>query len=277
MNKRDFEQTLVLIKPDALRNSLTGYILSQLSEAHTGLRFAATKVVGVSEMLAKQHYAEHRGKPFFHALVSYIMGAEHYAVEDEWKRRVVAIVFQGPDAVKKIRSIVGPTNPHSAREVKPGSIRALGTVVPVRDKTGAVIGERMDNLIHASATDEEAEREIKLWFKPNDIPPLMRAYATQESTEHYYVRSGRLVTTYALGSICVLAPGDVGWESDLAALRMLHKGEPSPCPLETVIAKYLINDRRELKPSARPKKEKWLWKAVDLVGSGVRRLMALAK
>ena len=62
MDNKKLEQTLVLIKPDALKNSLTGYVLSQLSEFHTGLRFAGAKIVNVSTMLADEHYAEHRGK-----------------------------------------------------------------------------------------------------------------------------------------------------------------------------------------------------------------------
>ena len=65
MSNVETTQTLVLIKPDALKNSLTGYVLSQLSEFHTHLRFAGTKVVRVTEMLAEEHYAEHKGKPFF--------------------------------------------------------------------------------------------------------------------------------------------------------------------------------------------------------------------
>jgi nucleoside-diphosphate kinase len=251
MSSKDLEQTLVLIKPDALRNSLTGYILSQLSEYHSGLRFAATKVIHVSRMLAEQHYAEHIGKPFFPALLSYISGAEHYP-EDASKRRVVAIVFQGPDAVHKIRDIVGPTNPHRAREQKPGCIRSLGTVVPVKDSSGAIIGDRMDNLIHASATDAEAEREIKLWFRPTDFPPLMQAYQVEESSDHYYVKGKSLTTTYSPGSICVMAPGDVGWASDILTLRHVHKCETAGCPLETVIAKYLINDRRNMPLSETP-------------------------
>jgi nucleoside-diphosphate kinase len=242
-SNKDFEQTLVLIKPDALRNSLTGYILSQLSEYHSGLRFAATKVIHVSKMLAEQHYAEHVSKPFFPALLSYITGKEHYR-DEEWKRRVIAIVFQGPGAVAKIRGIVGPTNPHKAREEKPGCIRALGTVVPIKDNSGAVIGERMDNLIHASATDPEAEREIKLWFRPSDFPPLMQAYPVEESNEHYYVKDKMLSTTHTPGSVCVLAPGDVAWASDIKALTQIQHNEPPCCPLECVIAKYLINDRR---------------------------------
>ncbi|MBD3243796.1 MAG: hypothetical protein GF331_24605 [Chitinivibrionales bacterium] len=244
MMDKELEQTLVLIKPDALRNSLTGYVLSQLSEFHSGLRFAAAKVAQVSTVLARQHYAEHVDKPFYPALQDYITGVAHYP-DDAWKRRVVAFILQGPDAVRKIREIVGPTNPHSARDEKPGCIRALGTVVPVKGPGGEVVGQRMDNLIHASATDDEAEREIKLWFKPNDIPPLMRAYEVEESDEHYYVKDGRLDTSHTPGSLCVLAPGDVAWQSDLAALRALHAGKESPCPLDAVVAKYLINDRRD--------------------------------
>jgi nucleoside-diphosphate kinase len=69
MDSKDHEQTLVLIKPDALKNSLTGYVLSQLSEFHTGLRFAGMKVVRVSKILAEEHYAEHRGKVFYPSLL----------------------------------------------------------------------------------------------------------------------------------------------------------------------------------------------------------------
>ena len=75
MNQEKVEQSLVLIKPDALKNSLTGFLLSQLSEFHTGSRFAAAKIVQVSRMIAEQHYAEHQGKAFYPALLDYIMGS----------------------------------------------------------------------------------------------------------------------------------------------------------------------------------------------------------
>jgi len=241
MNSGELEQTLVLIKPDALKNSLTGYVLSQLSEFHTGLRFAAAKIVHVSRMLAEEHYAEHRGKVFFQSLLDYIMGCSHYP-DEPWKRRVIALVYQGPDAVKKIRAISGPTNPHEARLKKPGCIRALGTVVPVRDDTGAVLDERMDNLIHASASGEEAEREIKLWFKPTDIPPLMRAYPTEVSQEHYYFKNNSLYLSHKPDSVCLLAPGNVAWASDLAILRAIAQGTTPPGTLQSVAAKYLINE-----------------------------------
>ena len=222
MNQGKSEQTLVLIKPDALKNSVTGILLSQLSEFHTGSRFSAAKIVQVNRMLAEQHYAEHKGKVFYPALIDYIMGNAHYP-DDPWKRRVIAIVYLGPDALQRIRNVAGPTNPHIAREKNPGCIRALGTMVPIKDETGHVISERMDNLIHASATHADAEREIKLWFEPCDIPPLMRAYPTEVCEEHYYLKKGELCDTHEQSSICLLAPGDIVWRSDLEILRSCRK------------------------------------------------------
>ena len=244
MRNTELAQTLALIKPDALKNSLTGYVLSQLSEFHTGLRFAGAKVVHVTRMLAEEHYAEHRGKVFFDSLVDYIRGRLHNPNEP-WKQRVIAIVYQGPNAVEHLREVVGPTNPHFAREQKPGSIRSLGTIVPLTDPAGMVIGERWDNLIHASATAEEAEREIKLWFKPNDIPPHMRTYPTQQSKGHYYFREYRIFTRYEPGSICLFAPGDVGWESDLLVLDAICQEQSPAYSLQAVAAKYLTNMTEE--------------------------------
>ena len=136
------------------------------------------KIVCVSTILAEEHYVEHIGKKFFPSLLDYIRGYIHNP-DDASARRVIAIVYQGPDAVKRIRDLAGPTNPHDARDKRPGCIRALGTLAPIKDANGVVIDQRMDNLIHASATDEEAQREIKLWFKPHDIPPAMHCYATE--------------------------------------------------------------------------------------------------
>ena len=244
MEQPNLESTLVLIKPDALKNSLTGYVLSQLSEFHTGLRFAGAKIVHVSAMLASEHYAEHRGKFFFPSLIDYIQGRLHYAKE-AWKRRVIAIVYQGPQAVAKLRELSGPTNPHKARDERPGCIRSLGTVEVLRDASGKVLGERMDNLIHASANAADAEREIKLWFRPSDIPPAMHPYPTELSQSHYYFKDGKLHDKFAPGRVCVLATGDLGWKSDLDALALLLAGQSSPIPVESVVAKYLINEHQE--------------------------------
>jgi len=240
MRGNELDQTLVLIKPDALKNSLTGYVLSQLSEFHTGLRFAGTKVVHVTEILAEEHYAEHREKVFFPSLIEYLRGNIHYPGEPH-KQRVIAIVYQGSHAVEKVRDIAGPTNPHLAREQKPGCIRSLGTVVPLKNAGGEVIGERMDNLIHASATYEEAEREIKLWFRPVDIPPFMRVFATQRCEAHFYYKDNRLFTSYEPDSVCVFAPGDAVWESDLDVLQSIYQGSTTHRSLQSVVAKYLTN------------------------------------
>lgn len=244
MEQKDIEQTLVLIKPDALKNSLTGYVLSQLSEFHTGLRFAAAKIVNVSTMLAGEHYAEHRQKFFFASLLDYIQGRLHYP-NDPFKRRVIALVYQGPNAVLKVRELCGPTNPHKARDERPGCIRSLGTVELLKDKDGKPLGERMDNLIHASANAADAEREIKLWFRPNDIPPAMHPYPTDTSKAHYYFKDGKLFDSYDAGRVCVVATGDLGWKTDLDALAAILRGQPSQVSLESVVAKYMINEHQE--------------------------------
>lgn len=243
MPSQELEQTLILIKPDALKNSLTGYLLSQLSEFHTGLHFAGTKVLQVHQMLASEHYAEHTEKVFFPALLEYITGKDHYP-EEIWKQRVIAIVYQGLDAVKKIRHIAGPTNPLNAREERPGCIRALGTIFPIKNEKGELIGERLDNLIHASATPEEAEREVKLWFKPNEIPPAMHAYETSICDEFYYYKDKTLYTNREKDSICVLAPEDMAWTSDLEALKQISEKKDASQSLESIVAKYLINENR---------------------------------
>jgi nucleoside-diphosphate kinase len=243
MDVKELEQTLVLIKPDALKNSLTGYLLSQLNEFHTGLHFAGAKIVHVPRMLAEEHYAEHKGKTFYLSLLDYIMGHLHYS-DVPWKQRVVAIVYQGPDAIQKIRDVAGPTNPHEARAEKPGCMRALGTLVPINDDSGNVVDYRMDNLIHASANHEDAEREIKLWFLPDEIPPFMQVYRTEVNKEFYYFKDGRLLRDYEPDSICFLAPGERAWASDLEVLRRMSQGGAAAASLESVVAKYLINDLR---------------------------------
>jgi nucleoside-diphosphate kinase len=144
------EQTLILIKPDGLVKSLTGNILSRLSEAK--LVIIGSKVVRVSRELAEKHYEHLSDKPFFEELIQYIMGDLHGS------HRVAAFVYQGEDAIKRIRDIVGDTNPEVANPV---SIRgAYGRIT-----TSGVF----ENVVHASSSVEEAETEIKLWFKPHEI------------------------------------------------------------------------------------------------------------
>ena len=143
------EQTLILIKPDGLKKSLTGNILTRLSE--TKLDIVGAKIVRVSRELAEEHYAALRSKPFFEDLIKYIMGEYH-------KKKVMALVYWGEEAIQKVREISGETNPEEADSV---SIRgAYGRIT-----TKGVY----ENVIHASETPEDAEKEIKLWFEPDEI------------------------------------------------------------------------------------------------------------
>ncbi|MFH0840281.1 MAG: nucleoside-diphosphate kinase [Candidatus Omnitrophota bacterium] len=152
------EQTLILIKPDGLNKSLTGNVLTRLSE--TKLDIVAAKIVKVSRELAVAHYSHMKDKPFFEELIKYIMGDYH-------KRKVMAMVYHGEDAISKVRQICGSTNPE---EADPVSIRgAYGRIT-----TKGVY----ENVIHASTNKEDAEKEIKLWFEPDEI--IVDAYPSGE-------------------------------------------------------------------------------------------------
>ncbi len=141
---------LVLIKPDGLVKSLTGNIISRLSEAKLGI--IGTKMVRVSDELARTHYHELAEKPFFSDLISYLQGKLHSC------EKTLAMVYYGEDAIRKVRTLAGATNPEDADSI---SIRgAYGRIT-----TKGVF----ENVIHASSSPQDAEREIKLWFSPDEI------------------------------------------------------------------------------------------------------------
>lgn len=144
------EATLVIIKPDGLKKSLTGDVLSRLSK--TDLKIIGAKILQVSPALAEKHYAHLRNKPFFGELIKYITGQLH------GENRVMCLIYWGKEAIRKVRKIAGATNPE---EAQPTTIRgAYGRILT----TGLY-----ENVIHASSSVEEAEREIKLWFEPEEI------------------------------------------------------------------------------------------------------------
>ena len=156
------EPTLVIIKPDGLVKSLTGNILTKLSDSH--LVIIAAKVKTVSRELAEEHYGQLRDKPFFEEIVRYLMGEFH-------TKRTMALVYYGPDAISRVRKICGATNPE---EADPASIRgAYGRIT-----TKGVY----ENVIHASSNKVDVEREIKLWFEPQEIV-VDNLYPTKESTK----------------------------------------------------------------------------------------------
>ena len=155
------QQTLVLIKPDGLKKSLTGNILTRLSE--TKLDIVAAKIMRVSEELAKKHYAHLKDKPYFKDLIKYIRGEYH-------KRKVMALIYYGEDAINKVKKLAGATNPEEAE------------AVTIRGQYGRITTKGVyENVIHASLDEEEAEREIKLWFEPDEI--IVNPYPTKGITE----------------------------------------------------------------------------------------------
>lgn len=157
------QQTLVLIKPDGLKKSLTGNILTRLSE--TKLIIIGAKIVRPDRALAEAHYAHMKDKPFFEELIRYLMGEFHTP-------RVMALIYHGEGAIEKVRGICGATNPE---EADPVSIRGAYGRITTRGI--------YENVIHASTNEAEAEREIKLWFKPEelvvDLYPVKEEVASQ--------------------------------------------------------------------------------------------------
>ena len=130
------EQTLVLIKPDAMARGLAGEILARLERR--GLAVRATRLVHVDRELAERHYEEHAEKAFFGELVSFITSGP-----------TLALVLEGESAIPVVRTTMGATNP---TEATPGSIRGdLALAMP-------------DNLVHGSDSPESARRELELWF-----------------------------------------------------------------------------------------------------------------
>ena len=155
------EQTLVLIKPDGLSKSLTGNVLTRLSE--TKLEIAAAKCLHVWRELAEEHYKALRHKPFFEDLIKYLMGEYHS------RKKVLALVYVGPSAISKLREVSGSTNPEEADSVS------------IRGQYGRITTKGVyENVIHSSASLDEAEREIKLWFEPDEI--IFDLYPTETVT-----------------------------------------------------------------------------------------------
>lgn len=135
------ERTLILIKPDAMQRGLAGEIIRRLEQR--GLRIVAMKLMQVPEALARRHYAEHEGKPFFEGLIQYITSSP-----------IIAAVFEGRNAIEAARQTMGKTNPLQAA---PGTIRG---------DFGLETGR---NLVHGSDSPESAAREIGLFFAEGEI------------------------------------------------------------------------------------------------------------
>lgn len=135
------ERTLVLLKPDAVQRRLVGRIISRFEDK--GLKIVGMKLMKVTQQLAERHYEEHREKPFFSELVSFITSSP-----------IVAMVVEGPGAIEEVRKLMGKTNP---RDAAPGTIRGdFGLSITM-------------NLVHGSDSPASAAREIPIFFAEGEI------------------------------------------------------------------------------------------------------------
>ena len=135
------EQTLVLVKPDAVQRALAGAVISRLESR--GLRIVAMKMLQVDQELATRHYGAHVGKPFFDGLVEFITSSP-----------IIAMVLEGPNAIEMVRNTMGATDPLKAQ---PGTIR------------GDLAVDIGHNLVHGSDSPESAAQEIALYFSKDEI------------------------------------------------------------------------------------------------------------
>jgi nucleoside-diphosphate kinase len=146
-SEADLERTLVLVKPDGVQRGLIGEVISRLERR--GLRLVAARFMSVSQDLAETHYAIHKGKPFYPGLINYITSAP-----------VMAMVWEGPNAVAAVRQTMGSTRPV---EAAPGTLR---------HDFALEVGR---NLTHASDSIENGFKEVALWFAPTDLVEWQRS------------------------------------------------------------------------------------------------------
>ena len=141
------QRTFVMVKPDGVQRGLVGEIIARLERK--GLKLVGLKLLRVDPELARRHYAAHEGKPFFAGLIRFITSSP-----------VVAMAWEGPDAVEVVRRLLGPTD---GRQAAPGTIRG---------DYGLDIGY---NLAHASDSPEAAAQELALWFGEDELISYERA------------------------------------------------------------------------------------------------------
>ena len=145
------ERTLVLIKPDAIEKRIAGIILDRFERL--GLTIVGAKVVQLTDELARKHYQHLADKPFINGVIRYMMG-EYIHIPNH---KIYAFVLQGENAIAQVRQALGATNPEKA---DPWTIR--GTF-------GRIAFDEMLNCAHASGSAEDAQREIALWFDPQEV------------------------------------------------------------------------------------------------------------
>ncbi|NLZ39127.1 MAG: nucleoside-diphosphate kinase [Firmicutes bacterium] len=152
------ERTFVMVKPDGVQRGLIGEVIKRFEQK--GLKLVGLKLMQVSQELAAKHYGEHQGKPFYDELIDFITSGP-----------VVAMVWEGLNAISVVRTMMGQTNPASAA---PGTIRG---------DFAMYLG---NNVVHGSDSEASAEREIKLFFKKEEL-------LTYEKATDFWVNGKKMV------------------------------------------------------------------------------------
>jgi len=145
---QNYQRSLVLIKPDGVQRGLIGEIIQRFE--NRGLQLIAMDLRIMTRQFAEEHYAAHKSKSFYEGLIKYIISSP-----------VIAMVWEGSNAISAIRQSIGATNPI---EADPGTIRHDLAIITSR------------NLVHASDSPETAAKEIDLWFDASDIYPWTRLH-----------------------------------------------------------------------------------------------------
>lgn len=145
------ETTFVALKPDAVKRGIVGNIISTMENA--GFKISGMKMVQATDQLLEQHYEEHVDKPFYEGLAEYMQQGP-----------IVALAIEGVHAVENMRKIVGDT---SAKDAHPSTIRGRFAHMSMEHADEA--GRHYKNIIHASATPEEAEKELDIWFAEEEL------------------------------------------------------------------------------------------------------------
>lgn len=151
-------RTFVALKPDAVKRGIVGEITSQIED--TGLKIMGMKMVQATDQLLEEHYSEHVDKPFYEGLAEYMKDGP-----------IVAMVIEGVHAVENMRKIIGDTD---AAEAHPATIRGRYAHMSMDHADDA--GNLYRNIIHASATKEEAEKEIGIWFSEDELHEYKNAF-----------------------------------------------------------------------------------------------------
>jgi len=159
------EPALVIIKPDGISKGLIGNVFNKLAQAN--LEIIAVKISKTTRKLAEEHYKHLKNESFFEETINYLMGKYHL------RKKLLAIIYYGNNAIKKCRDIAGATNPEEAENFT------------IRGSYGRINTKGIfENVVHVSSDKNEARREIQLWFKPDEITSKLYPYKLIEVKSH---------------------------------------------------------------------------------------------